>query len=258
MEQTEARWPLDRRHESLIALVEKTAVAITGDDDVSQAELKNTHEGWIATVFATRCARNLKAVATLCKAGYATEAVPIVRAMLEDAVTVAYIEADPDVRARKYVDFEETRAYFYMKEALKAELVDESSERVKELTQKYGEVEDLDEVWWCGVGPGGMAGKLKGTHKPLRRDFFAMYPLLSDDAHGNAMSARNYTVQDEAGDTVAFVHAPTQYRVDEVAAFAIYCAWRLAEAAAACGFTVAATEIQGLLAEGSAVYRGQP
>lgn len=250
-----ARWPLDKPFEELIGLIRDAANVVRQGEDSQVVELKNNYEGWIAAIYTTRCTRNLRAVAMLCEAGYASEAVHIVRAMLEDAVTMAYIEQDNETRAAAYAEFQENRAYFYVKEALRADLADEQSERVRELTERFADAEDLETVWWSGLKPSGMAGKLKGKNRPLKRDFFAMYPVLSDDAHGNAMSSRNYLIEGPKGTPLAFIDAPTQYRVDEMACLAIYSAWRLVQAAQACGLGVHDEGVAALLEKASSVYR---
>lgn len=249
-----ARWPLEESHLQLIALVRETGSIVRQGEKAEQSKHENTFAGWVSAIYTTRCTRNLRAVAALCEAGYASEAAHIVRAMLEDAVTVAYIAADEETRAKQYMDFEETRAYHYMQEALQRGYVDEKTERARELTAKFADAENLDTLWWSGRQPSAMAGKLpKGS--ALRSDFFGMYPLLSDDAQGNAMSAGNYLVQDSTGATIALVDAPTVYRVDEMACLAIYCAWRLAEAAEACGVSVPAPGVGAVLEKASVVYR---
>jgi len=72
-------------------------------------ELDNTPGGFLASIFLVRCARNLAAVLLLCESGWAPEAQTLLRAMVEDMVTLSYISTDPEQLALKWLRFENRR-----------------------------------------------------------------------------------------------------------------------------------------------------
>jgi len=254
MHKGDARWPLESPHHELVRLLRETANVVRQGENSAMFGLKDTNAGWVCAIYSTRCAKNLRAVAILCESGFAPEAAHLIRAMLEDAVTVAYIAEDEESRGKQYVDFEEVRSYHYISEALRGGLIDRESDRARQLTEQFADQENLNTLWWAGCSPGGIAGKLT-QDRQLKADFFGMYPLLSDDAHGNAMAARNYVVQDDDGKTIALADTPTIYRIQETACLAIYCAWRLTEAAAICGLAINTDNVRSIFEQASEIYR---
>ncbi len=143
--------------------------------------LDNSASAFLGSLFLIRCARNLAAVLTLCAAGWAPEAQTLLRAMVEDMVTVSYISTEPDTLAAKWLSFEnrrlpgadELRAVFTGTEA------PEREER-----PKYER--------WTRLSFNAMAERADSVVPGLLEYLGYVYPILSDRAHGNTSASGMY------------------------------------------------------------------
>jgi hypothetical protein len=205
-------WPLTGAEAALPSQVAEMASAIRGENNQLAAE--DSQASTIAMLYAIRTTRNLDAIAHLCSHGFAAEAIGIVRAIAEDAVSLAYLADEPEERARAWIDFAESRIASHL---------------------RSGGVPDGGN-WWSGMGPTRMAPALRGRHRQIGDEFIRMYWRLCDDTHGSPVAAGHYLVFTEETERAPFVHmGPSNYRIAEVCASACVCAWRLCAVAAELG-----------------------
>ncbi|MBN1193661.1 MAG: hypothetical protein JXA36_08250 [Coriobacteriia bacterium] len=144
-------------------------------------ELTNSAEAFLGSLFLVRCARNLAAVLTLCDAGWAPEAQTLLRAMVEDMVTIGYISTDPDNLARKWLSFENRR-------------LPDAAELVAALSGiEAPEREDRPKYErWTRLSFNEMAQRADGVVPGLLEYLGYVYPILSDRAHGNTSASGMY------------------------------------------------------------------
>lgn len=187
------RWPLSADQEHLIGAAKTLADAIErqlvtiervpGTPGVDEA-------GLIGAFHAVRALRCLRAIVLACQAGYAVEAAPVVRSLLEDAVSLRYLSLRPENRIRKWLRFDEQRSLEYWK----------LSERLGLGLQKSDHIRRIEDdprtsgspVWWSSKTPSAMARELRDSDPDLAQTFKALYPWLSDVAHANIKTTSNY------------------------------------------------------------------
>lgn len=225
-------WPLQGVEAELPDRIEAVAAAIRGDG--RKIRTRRTMPGTIALLYALRTSRNLDALAHLCRGGFASEAVGIVRAIAEDAVSLAYLADAPEDRAKDWAAFAEKRS---------AAIIAASG------TAPEGS------AWWSGKGPSAMARQLQGVHAQIGSEFLAMYWALCDDTHGNPLSANHYVLspQDQDG-LLTLVAGPSSHRVPEMCALGTVGATRLCAVAAELGVQLDMDAIQERAIEAAEPY----
>lgn len=163
---------LDEAHAALDALQEPLRAGLT---------LDNSAPAFLGSLFLIRCSRNLAAVLTLCEAGWAPEAQTILRAMVEDMVTVSYVSTDAEALAERWLTFENRRLPSFG-ELAAVFTGDEAPER--EDKPRYER--------WTRLSFNEMA-KRADTVVPGLLDYLGyVYPILSDRAHGNTSASGMY------------------------------------------------------------------
>ncbi|KAF0208236.1 MAG: hypothetical protein FD171_1072 [Actinobacteria bacterium] len=150
----------------------------------------HTGERAVGLVFTLRCARLLGAVGVACRAGYGHEALCMARALLEDAVSLAYIADSPGGRSLQWVEYEESRKKYLLEDAISIGVLD------RELTVDppdwFAKASAATDHWWSGKPPTKMAGALAHERQGIKRDFEVMYKPLCDAAHGSPSNAFAY------------------------------------------------------------------
>lgn len=208
----EPHWPLTGSEAELPSQVAHLASVIRGHGKTIGTQ--DTVPGRVALLFTVRTIRNLEALAHLCRHGFAPEAAGIVRAILEDAVSVAYLADDPDTRAEQWASFAEERA----RRGAEADGVPSGS------------------PWWSGMSPTKMAGNLQGPHRQIGHEFSTVYWRLCDDTHGSPASARHHVVPASIPGTLpAMLVGPSNHRISELSALGAVAATRLCYVAAELG-----------------------
>lgn len=186
-------------------------------------ELDNSAPAFLGSLFLIRCVRNLAAVVTLCEAGWAPEAQTLLRAMVEDMVTLAYISTDPEELSRKWLSFENRRLPSH-EELLAAFHGAPPPERKDK--PKYER--------WTRLSFNAMAERAE-TVVPGLLDYLSyVYPILSDRAHGNTSASAIYLRAHPDG-TVEPLFRPSGSQVAITLCNAITASYTTAERVAALG-----------------------
>lgn len=143
--------------------------------------LDNSAPAFLGSLFLVRCSRNLAAVITLCEAGWAPEAQTILRAMVEDMVTVSYISTEPEALAAKWLSFENRRlpSFGQLAAAFTGEEVPEREDK-----PRYER--------WTRLSFNAMAERADAVVPGLLEYLGYVYPILSDRAHGNTSASGMY------------------------------------------------------------------
>lgn len=183
---------------------------------------------------AVRASRALDALAALVGAGYAQEGFGIVRSLLEEAVSLAYISESAGTRAEDWFAFASKRA---------------------EARLKANGFPD-GRTWWSGKSPKKMTEALQ-SHAAIASEFASLYPRLCDDTHSSPIAAVNYVVgTDSEGGLPSLLAGPSSHRVAEVSALGAMMAARVCQVAAELGveldmlaITQAASEVATLYNE---------
>lgn len=198
-------WPLSADEVQLLEAVESLADAITqqlvatptpGSAGAGEPEL-------IGTFHAVRALRCLRAVIVTCRTGYAVEAVPIVRSMLEDAISLRFLSLRPRSRIEKWLRFDEQRSLEYWKLSERLGLGLQKSDHIRHL-ETTGHASGSP-VWWSNRTPSAMARELRDDDPDLAHTFKALYPWLSDVAHANVKTTTNYYFVDGDAEPVLLV-----------------------------------------------------
>jgi hypothetical protein len=209
-------WPLRGDEAQLPDQVAAIAAAIRGSRGT--LDTLDVRPGHIAVLFALRTSRNLDALAHLSRSGYANEAAGIVRAILEDAVSLAYLAESPDDRAEQWVQFGRERA---------------------ERSLAAGDEPPDNGSWWSGKGPSAMARCLTGEYAQLGNEFRLLYWRLCDDTHGSPLSATNYVTPPEPSDErPPLLAGPSNHRVKEMSALGAVAATRVCHVAVDLGVQI--------------------
>mgnify|MGYP001052827273 FL=1 len=166
-------------------------------------ELDNSAAAFLGSLFLVRCSRNLAAVLVLCEAGWAPEAQTILRAMVEDMVTVSYISTDPQTLATKWLTFENRRLPSFG-ELAAAFTGEEAPER--EDKPRYER--------WTRLSFNAMAERADTVVPGLLEYLGYVYPILSDRAHGNTSASGMYVrIHDDGGVEPLFQSSPSQVAI---------------------------------------------
>ncbi len=205
-------WPLRPEYERLLTAVEVLASTIESQVALATRPDPDTDPDvtLIGAFHIARAARCLRAVISLCRAGYAVESASVVRSLLEDAASLRYLSVRPDSRVRKWLRFDETRSLEYWR----------LSERLGLGLTKSARIEQLEStgvsgnpVWWSGKTPSAMARDVREHDEDLSRTFRTLYPWLSDVAHANIKTTVNYYFCGADGTPMLRV-GPSDHRVD--------------------------------------------
>jgi len=152
----------------------------------------------IGTFHAVRALRCLRATLVACRAGYAVEAAPIVRSLLEDAVSLRFLAVRPASRVGRWLRFDEQRSLEYWKLSERLGLGLEKSEHIRRIEE--GTPAGGSPVWWSNKTPAAMARELRDADPDLSRTFKALYPWLSDVAHANIKTTSSYYFAEEGAE----------------------------------------------------------
>ncbi|MGB4442332.1 MAG: DUF5677 domain-containing protein [Coriobacteriia bacterium] len=188
--------------------------------------LDDSAHAFLGSLFLIRCARNLAAVLTLCEAGWAPEAQTLLRAMVEDMVTVSYISTDPVALAAKWLGFENRRLPG-PEELIAAFTGAEAPER--EDRPKYER--------WTRLSFNAMAERADTVVPGLTEYLGYVYPILSDRAHGNT-SASGLYVHVRPDGTVEPLFHPSTNQVAITVCNAVTAALTTADRAKALGVEI--------------------
>lgn len=184
-------WPLRAETERFLSAAD--VVALTIESQVVLAARPDPDTELDATLIGAfhvaRAARCLRAVIVLCRTGYAVESAAVVRSLLEDSVSLRYLSMRPRSRARKWLQFDETRSLEYWRLSERLGLGLPKSERIENLESNGV---SGNPVWWSGKTPSAMAKAAGERDADLSRTFRALYPWLSDVAHANIKTTVNY------------------------------------------------------------------
>ena len=193
-------WPLSPAEQRLLDAADRLSAAIEGQLTAAQPpELHRAAEPALIGAFhAVRAVRCLRAATLTSRAGYAVEAAPIVRSLLEDAVSLRYLSARPTHRVRKWLRFDEQRSLEYWKLIERLGLDLQKSDHIRHLEQASHP--SGSPVWWSNKTPSAMARELRDTDPDLVQTFKAFYPWLSDVAHANVKTTSNYYFAEEGAE----------------------------------------------------------
>jgi hypothetical protein len=197
------RWPLEAEQTDLLDAADdvahvmdralETAVPLAAAPDGGDAAL-------IGSFHAVRALRCLRTVVTVCRSGYAVEAAPIVRSMLEDAVSLRFLSLRPRSRVAKWLSFDEQRSLEYWRLSERLGLGLEKSEHIRRIEE--GPRTTGSPVWWSNKTPSAMARELRDADPDLSQTFKALYPWLSDVAHANIKTTSSYYFAEADGEPV--------------------------------------------------------
>lgn len=193
---------------------------------VAGLELDNSAPAFLGSLFLIRLVRNLTAVVTLCEAGWAPEAQTLLRAMVEDMVTIAYISTDPENLSRKWLSFENHRL------PDKAELM--AAFAGLPLPKRAGRPKYER---WTRLSFNAMAERAENVVPGIGEYLGYVYPILSDRAHGNTSTSGIYVRAHHDG-TVEPLFRPSGTQVAITLCNAITAAFTTAECARAMGVEV--------------------
>lgn len=195
-------------------------------------EVENSPGAFVSSLFLVRCVRNLAAVLVLCDAGWAPEAQTLLRAMVEDMVTLSYISTDPDTLAGKWLTFENRRLPD-AEELAAAFAGREMPER--ENRPKYER--------WTRLSFNAMAERADKMIPGLLDYLGYVYPILSDRAHGNTSASSMYMRVHPTGDLEP-LYLPSGRQVAITLCNAVTAAYTTAERAQAMGVTIDVASIE--------------
>lgn len=203
-------------------------------------ELSDSPAALLGSLFLVRSVRNLAAVLTLCEAGWAPEAQTLLRAMVEDLVTVAYISTQPDKLADEWLAFENRRLPDPAQVAA-AYAGDPMPERDEQ--PKYDR--------WTRLSFGAMAKRAESVVPGILDYLGYVYPILSDRAHGNTSSSGIYVrIHTDGG--IEPLYRPSENQVAVTLCNAITSAYTLAERIRSLGVVL---ELDALEAAEQRAYR---
>lgn len=169
----------------------------------------------------------------LCEAGWAPEAQTLLRAMVEDMVTLAYISTDPEPLAGAWLAFENRRLPD-REELFAAFTGAEPPERAER--PRYER--------WTKFSFNAMAERADSAVPGLTEYLGYVYPILSDRAHGNTSASGMYLRMHPDG-TLEPRHLPSDDQVAITLCNAVTAAFTIAERAVALGVSVELSPIEG-------------
>ncbi len=162
----------------------------------------------------------------LCEEGWAAEAQTLLRAMVEDMVTLAYVSTDPDKLAGDWLAFENRRLPD-REELFAAFTGAEPPERADR--PRYER--------WTRFSFNQMADRADRVVPGLTEYLGYVYPILSDRAHGNTSASGMYLRMHPDG-SLEPLYLPSDTQVAITLCNAVTAAYTTAERAAALGVTL--------------------
>ncbi len=204
----------------------KTALAAVRAPLDGGLEVDNTPHALLASIFLVRSVRNLAAVLVLCEAGWAPEAQTLLRAMVEDMVTLAYISTEPEKLAPQWLAFENRRLPD-AEELLAAFTGNDAPER--EDRPRYER--------WTRLSFNAMAERADSVVPGLTEYLGYVYPILSDRAHGNTSASGMYLRMHPDG-ALEPLYLPSGSQVAITLCNAVTAAYTTAERARFLGVTI--------------------
>ena len=161
----------------------------------------------------------------LCEAGWAPEAQTILRAMVEDMVTLAYISTEPESLAAKWLAFENHR--LPDREELHAAFTGaEPPERDRPRYER-----------WTKFSFNAMADRADSVVPGLTEYLGYVYPILSDRAHGNTSASGIYLRVHQDG-SLEPLYLPSDNQLAITLCNTVTAAYTTAERTAALGVTI--------------------
>ena len=201
----------------------RTALAALREPLEAGLELDNSAPAFLGSLFLIRCARNLAAVLTLCEAGWAPEAQTLLRAMVEDMVTLAYISTGPDDLSKQWLSFENQRL------PDRADVM--AAFAGTPLPERTGKPKYER---WTKLSFNAMAQRAEQAVPGLGDYLQYVYPILSDRAHGNT-SASGIYIRAHADGSVEPLFRPSGSQVGITLCNAITASYTTADRALALG-----------------------
>lgn len=204
----------------------KTALAAVRAPLDAGLEVDDAPHALLASIFLVRSVRNLAAVLVLCEAGWAPEAQTILRAMVEDMVTLAYVSTDPEKLAPQWLAFENRRLPD-AEELLAAFTGGEAPQR--EDRPRYER--------WTRLSFKAMAERADDVVPGLTEYLGYVYPILSDRAHGNTSASGMYLRMHPNG-ALEPLYLPSGSQVEITLCNAVTAAYTTAERARSLGVSL--------------------
>lgn len=152
--------------------------------------------------FITRMIKTFSAVVVLCREGYAQDAVPLLRTLLEILISVRYILRSPkeaDQKAVRFVDYKWVMLKRQLAEAegegageASAEVLNQRrkiNEQFEEFKKKYAITSDKALVTWSGKSTRDMARR---AGKDLLNEYESAFRVDSQFSHPSIIGDRDY------------------------------------------------------------------
>lgn len=212
-------------HEEVIAQAHGALGALKAPLDAG-LEVDDDPAAFLASIFLVRSVRNLSAVIVLCDAGWGPEAQTLLRAMVEDMVTLAFISTEPEKLAAAWLGFENRRLPD-REELFAAFTGAEPPER--------GDRPRYER--WTKLSFNQMAERADSAVPGLTEYLGYVYPILSDRAHGNTSSSGMY-LRMHADGSLEPLYLPSGSQIAITLCNAVTAAYTTAERAAALGVTI--------------------
>lgn len=189
-------------------------------------EMDSAAPAFLASIFLVRAVRNLSAIIALCEAGWGPEAQTLLRAMVEDMVTLAYISTDAEKLAGAWLGFENRR--LPDREELYAAFTGAAAPERPD-RPRYER--------WTKLSFNQMAERADTVVPGLTEYLGYVYPILSDRAHGNTSASGMY-LRIHADGSCEPLYLPSGSQVTITVCNAVTAAYTTAERAAALGVAV--------------------
>lgn len=204
----------------------KAALAAVRAPLDSGLEVDDAPRALLASIFLVRSVRNLAAVLVLCEAGWAPEAQTLLRAMVEDMVTLAYISTDPEKLAPQWLAFENRR-------------LPDAQELLAAFTggEAPGREDRPRYERWTRLSFNAMAERADAVVPGLTEYLGYVYPILSDRAHGNTSASGMYLRMHPNGELEP-LYLPSGSQVAITLCNAVTAAYTTAERASALGVSL--------------------
>lgn len=218
---------------TLVSMCAQTADVLAGDKRTG-LRMQDTLSAKVAGIHMVRSARLMASIGRLCDSGFAAESGTLIRCLLEDAVSLAYMSLEPEMRAREWIAHGDDLSYMSLCRARELGHDIPDDDRTRELDATFAGKKPR--LWWSGKAPSQMAAAIHDAWPQIHEDFVSSYGILSVDVHGNSKSGERYAV--DVGGIVHFVVAPSNDQVGERVAEAVHLSKGLSEVAVALGVSV--------------------
>ena len=145
--------------------------------------------------FAGKSLKTYRAIMLLCLHGYGEDASILLRSLMESAVHLSYISADPENRSRLFAEYDHILRKRFLDDALRMGLIPEDrvKEERREILASYREVERNypDKLSWSGKSIKEMA-----RESDLLWHYGVVYRLSSDFVHASPSGIDHYLRQE--------------------------------------------------------------